>query len=117
MRRLLVLSLFLGTILLAQSAAAMPIAAFLQRPRSEQTIYAVGSISMLAFTEGMNGHESRMQCLTDWYKGGGEGAFFTALNLPPDQFKARFGFDASDQGLGYVELVLMRLANDACPAK
>jgi hypothetical protein len=115
MKRLLfLLSLAL---LIPQPSHAMPISAFLEHPQTEQHVYALGALSMMAFTEGINGHQPRMQCMTDWYvKGQGENQFFAAIRLSPSAFKARFGFDR-DGDIGLVELVIMRLGNDACPAK
>ena len=116
MHRLLVL-LFLAMILIPQSSQAMPISYFLTRPKNEQSIYAHGAGSMLAFSEGINGHAARMKCITDWYVAKGDDQFFDALALSPKAFKARFKFDPNDEGLGYVELVLMRMANEVCPEK
>ena len=116
MHRLLVL-LFLAMILIPQSSQAMPISYFLTRPKNEQSIYAHGAVSMLAFTVGINGDPARTNCITHWYEEKGEDQFFAALALSPQAFKARFKFDLNDESLGHVELVLMRMANEACPEK
>jgi hypothetical protein len=116
MHRLLVL-LFLAMILIPQSSQAMPIREFLKHPEQQQRIFALGAVSMLAFSEGINGHAARMKCITDWYEAKGDDQFFAALALWPRDFKARFKFDPNDEGLGYVELVLMRMANEVCPEK
>ena len=116
MRRFLVL-LFLAMILIPQSSQAMPISEFLKHPEQQQRVFALGAVSMMAFSEGINGHAARMKCITDWYEAKGDDQFFAALALSPKAFKARFKFDPNDEGLGYVELVLMRMANEVCPEK
>src|SRR5271169_5014144 len=100
-RLLFLLSL---AVLIPQPSQAMPISAFFQHPQTEQHVYALGALSMMAFTEGINGHKARMQCMTDWYvKGHGEEQFFDAIIVSPSTFKARFGFDW-DSDIGLVEL-------------
>ena len=116
MHRLLVL-LFLAMILIPQSSQAMPISYFLTRPKTEQSIYAHGAVSMLAFTVGINGDPARTNCITHWYEEKGDDQFFAALALSPQAFKARFRFDPDDESLGHVEMVLMRMANEVCPEK
>jgi hypothetical protein len=101
-------------ILLTQPSHAIPISTFLRQQQNEQRAYAAGGVSMLAFTEGMAKNETRMNCITGWYRGKGEEQLFAALQLDPAAFKTRFGFDR-DGDNGHVELVLMRLANEACP--
>jgi hypothetical protein len=112
MKRLLfLLSL---AVLIPRPSQAFPITVFLRQQPNEQRAFAAGALSMMAFTEGINHHEPRMQCMTGWYKGRREDQFFAAIKLSPSSFKARFGFDWDGDG-GLVELVMMRLANDACP--
>ena len=109
-------ALFLAVTLLPQSSQAIPISTFLQRPQNEQQAYVAGATSMLAFTEGVAGRSTRMNCITGWYRGQGGDQLFAALKLDSAAFKTRFGFDR-DGNNGHVELVLLRLINDACPAK
>ena len=116
MHRLLVL-LFLAMILIPQSSQAMPISEFLKHPEQQQRVYALGAVSMLAFSVGINGDPARTNCITHWYEEKGQDQFFAALALSPQAFKARFKFDITDESLGHVELVLMRLANETCPEK
>src|ERR1035437_4923648 len=108
---------FLAMILIPQSSQAIPISAFLKHPEEQQRVYALGAISMLAFSVGVNGDPARTKCITDWYEAKGDDQFFAALALSPKDFKARFKVDINDEGLGHVELVLMRMANDVCPEK
>jgi hypothetical protein len=114
MRKLLAVAVLLT--LMPRPAAAMPILEFRTHPEEQQRVYALGAVSMLAFSEGMRDKEKRMQCITDWYGAKGEGEFFSALRLSPQAFKQRYGFREDDDSTGYVELLIMRLANDACPA-
>ena len=109
--------LFLAMILIPQSSQAMPISAFLKHPPEQQRVYALGAVSMLAFSVGINGDPARTKCITDWYEAKGDDQFFAALALSPQAFKARFKFDINDESLGHVELVMMRLANETCPEK
>ena len=115
MNRLLV-ALFLAVILLPQSSHAIAISTFLQRTQNEQQAYVAGATSMLAFSEGVAGRSARMNCITGWYRGQGADQLFAALKLDSAAFKTRFGFDR-DGNNGHVELVLLRLASDACPTK
>ena len=101
-------------ILVMQPSHAIPIATFLRQAQNEQRAYAAGNAAMLAFTEGMAKNPTRMSCITGWYSGKGEDELFAALRLDPAAFKTRFGFDR-DGNNGLVELVVMRLANEACP--
>ena len=114
MHRFLV-SLCLVLILISASSQAMLVNAFLKHPETEQHVYAFGAVHMLAFTEAMDGHKARAQCIMDWYNAKGENQFFGAANLAPQAFKARFGFDRDDGTIAHIEVVLIRMANDACP--
>jgi len=77
--------LFLAMILIPQSSQAMPISEFLKHPEQQQRIFALGAVSMLVFSEGINGHAARMKCITDWYEAKGDDQFFAApaLSHPP----------------------------------
>ena len=115
MRRVLFLSA-LALLVSSQPSRAILISEFLQRAPIEQRAYAAGATNMLAFTEGLeNNRAARMNCITGWYRTGGADQLFTALKLSPAAFKSRFGYDRNDDSLAHVELVLTRLANDACP--
>jgi hypothetical protein len=82
MHRLLVL-LFLAMILIPQSSQAILISAFLKHPEEQQRVYALGAVSMLAFSVGINGDPARTKCITDWYEAKGDDQFFAALALSP----------------------------------
>jgi len=108
------LALLLLAALIPQPAQAIPITTFLQRPENEQHAYAAGAASMLAFTEGMAERAARANCITGWYRDKGQDQLYAALVLGPAAFKARFGFDREGNN-GHVEMVMIRLANEACP--
>jgi hypothetical protein len=114
MRKLLAVAILLT--LMPRPAAAMLISEFRSHPEEQQKVYALGAVSMLAFSEGMLGNEKRMNCSSAWYSAKGEGALFEALKLSPDDFKRIFRFSPDDETMAHVELLIMRLANDACPA-
>jgi hypothetical protein len=114
MHRFLV-PLSLVLILIPRSSQATPVTAFLRHPETEQHVYALGAVSMLAFTEITNGHKARAQCITDWYNAKGEDQFFAGVNLAPQAFKARFGISRDDETIAHIEILLIRLANEACP--
>ena len=114
MRKLLALAVLLS--ILPRPANAMLISEFRSHPEEQQKVYALGAVSMLAFSEGMRGNEKRMNCISAWYGAKGEGALFEALKLSPDNFKRIFRFSPDDETVAHVELLIIRLANDACPA-
>jgi hypothetical protein len=113
MRRSLV-ALSLALTLIPQAAQAIPISTFLQISEKEQRAYVAGAVSMLAFSELAADRSARTNCITGWYRGKGEDQIFAGLKLDPAAFKARFGVDR-DGNNGHVELVMLRLANEACP--
>jgi hypothetical protein len=82
MHRLLVL-LFLAMILIPQSSQAILISAFLKHPEEQQRVYALGAVSMLAFSVGINGDPARTKCITDWYEAKGTISFSPRLPCRP----------------------------------
>jgi hypothetical protein len=116
MHRLLAILLLLA--LIPRPAHALLIDDFIKDYNGhDQEIFAYGNISMYALKVGMDGNEARTHCMVDWYKEKGKEEFFTAITIAPVQFKAKYGFDKHDPAMAHVELLMIVLANRACPAK